>query len=153
LLGLAAARLEAKPDDLELTPDGVAVRGAPSRSVTWQQLHALAQTAGVELEAVHYTELDGTAWAYGGYAVIVEVDPELGKIKLLRSVFVHDCGTVINPLLVDGQVAGAIAQAIGNTLMEKIVYDGQGQLATASFMDYLLPTACEVPDTEMLHMV
>lgn len=152
LLALAAERLEAKPDDLELTIDGVAVKGAPGRSIAWGQLHSIAQTKGVELEAVHFTELDGTAWAYGGHAVVVEVDPDTGAIKLLRSVFIHDCGTVINPLLVEGQIAGGIAQAIGNTLMEKIVYDGQGQLTTASFMDYLLPTACEVPSSEFLHL-
>lgn len=85
--------------------------------------------------------------------MVVEVDRETLDVKILKYVVVHDCGTVINPLVLEGQILGGVAQGIGNAFYEKIVYDREGQLLTGSFADYLLPTACEVPRIETDHVV
>jgi CO/xanthine dehydrogenase Mo-binding subunit len=81
----------------------------------------------------------------------VEVDPETAMVKIARYVVVHDCGRVINPLIVEGQIQGGVAQGIGNAFYEQLRYDENGQLMNASFMDYLLPTASEVPAVEISH--
>ena len=83
--------------------------------------------------------------------MIVEVDPETADVKIQRYLVVHDCGTIINPLLVEGQIHGGVAHGIGNAFYESLVYDGQAQLLNASFMDYLLPTATDVPPIETAH--
>jgi CO/xanthine dehydrogenase Mo-binding subunit len=83
--------------------------------------------------------------------MIVEVDPETAMIDIKRYLVVHDCGTIINPLLVEGQIHGGVAHGIGNCFYEQLVYDEQGQLMNASFMDYLLPTATDVPRIETAH--
>jgi len=83
--------------------------------------------------------------------VVVEVDEETAMAKFLRYVVVHDCGKLINPMLVEGQVQGGVAQGIGNAWFEKLVYDDNGQLMNASFADYLLPTSLDVPDVTMAH--
>ena len=85
--------------------------------------------------------------------MILEVDPETFQLKILKFAMVHDCGTVINPLIVEGQVQGGIAQGIGNAFFEKLVYDGEGQLLNASLADYLLPTSLDVPHIELEHTV
>ena len=85
--------------------------------------------------------------------MIVEVDPETREVQILRYVVVHDCGTVINPLIVEGQIHGGVAQGIGNAFYEQLVLDEQGQLLNASLADYLLPTALEVPRMEVHHTV
>ena len=89
----------------------------------------------------------------GAQAMIVEIDPETMMLKILKFAMVHDCGTVINPLIVEGQVQGGIAQGIGNPFFEKLVYDGEGQLLNASLADYLLPTSLDVPHIELEHTV
>ena len=85
--------------------------------------------------------------------MIVEVDPETLMMEIKRYVVVHDCGTVINPLILDGQIHGGVAQGIGNAFYEQLVFDEQGQLLNASFTDYLLPTALDVPRMELEHTV
>ena len=80
------------------------------------------------------------------HAAIVETDPETAEIRVLRYCVVHDCGTIINPMIVEGQVHGGVAQGVGGALYERIVYDEAGQLLNASFMDFLMPYASEVPD-------
>ena len=90
---------------------------------------------------------DGT----GGMA-LVEVDVDTGQVKLLRYVVAHDCGRVINPMIVDGQISGGVAQGIGGGLYEELVYDASGQFLSGSFMDYLLPTCAEIPPIEMIHL-
>jgi CO/xanthine dehydrogenase Mo-binding subunit len=104
--------------------------------------------------------LEGTGWyspirstfANGVHAAVVETDPETADIKVLRYCVVHDCGTVINPMIVQGQVHGGVAQGVGGALYERIVYDADGQLVNASFMDYLMPYASEVPRVETDHL-
>jgi CO/xanthine dehydrogenase Mo-binding subunit len=84
-------------------------------------------------------------YAFGTHVAVVEVDPGLGTVKLLKHVIAYDIGRAINPMVVDGQFCGGLAQGIGGALYEELVYDSQGQLATATFMDYLIPTAAEMP--------
>src|SRR6185436_209905 len=86
-------------------------------------------------------------------AAIVEVDPETGAVRILRYVAVDDCGVMINPMIVEGQVHGGIAHGIGNALLEEIVYDASGQMMTATLMDYALPRASDVPSLEVHHVV
>ena len=84
-------------------------------------------------------------YPYGTHVAVVEVDPETGEVTLLKYAIAYDVGRVVNPMIVDGQLVGALAQGIGGALLEELVYDEQGQLLTTSFMDYLLPTAMEMP--------
>jgi len=86
------------------------------------------------------------------HAILVEVDPEAALVSILRYVVVHDCGRMINPMIVEGQIHGGVALGIGDAMYEQLVYDEGGQLLTASFMDYLIPTACEVPEITTEHI-
>jgi CO/xanthine dehydrogenase Mo-binding subunit len=94
-----------------------------------------------------------STFAAGAHGVVVETDPETADIKILRYCVVHDCGVVVNPRIVEGQVHGGVAQGIGGALYERIVYDDAGQLVNASYMDFLIPFATEVPHIEAAHMV
>jgi aerobic carbon-monoxide dehydrogenase large subunit len=91
-------------------------------------------------------------WAFGGQAVVVEVDVETGAVTLLRCVAVHDCGRPINPMIVEGQLHGGIAQGIGSALYEELVYDDTGQLLTATFMDYCPPRADQIPALDVMSL-
>lgn len=161
ILKLAAELLEAGEEDLELGNGRVQVKGSPDKAI---MLGELAQQAnpmrgavkpGTEpgLEATNYFGPEYGATAAGVHAMIVEVDAETFEVKILRYVVVHDCGEVINPLILDGQIQGGVAQGIGNAFYEQIIYDDQGQILTGSFMDYLLPTATDVPKVEIGHEV
>ena len=86
------------------------------------------------------------------HAAIVEVDPETGVVTIDRFLVVHECGDMINPAVVDGQIRGGVAQGIGQALYEQVVYDEDGSFVTATFMDYLVPTACEIPAIEIDHL-
>ena len=103
------------------------------------------------LEATAYFGPPMGATAAGAHALILEVDPETFNVKIHNYVVVHDCGRVINPLILEGQVHGGVAQGIGNAFYEQLVYDESGQLLNASFMDYLLPTAADVPHVDVGH--
>ena len=91
------------------------------------------------------------ATANGAHAMILEVDPETMDVDIIKYVVVHDAGRVINPLIVDGQVHGGVAQGVGNAFYERLVYDDHGQLLSGTFMDYLLPTSLDVPPVEVGH--
>jgi carbon-monoxide dehydrogenase large subunit len=91
-------------------------------------------------------------WANGAHAAVVEVDPDTGEVRVLRYAVVHDCGRVINPLIVEGQVRGGVAQGIGGALYEELTYDEEGQLTSGALADYLVPTAGEVPRIDLEHM-
>ena len=135
------------------------MRGSPSSAVALGQLAKRANPLrgavrpGTEpgLEATSYFGPESGATANGVHAMIVEVDPETAMVQIQRYVVVHDCGTVINPMIVEGQIHGGVALGIGNAFYEKLAYDANGQLTTASFMDYLLPTALDVPAIETAH--
>ena len=152
-LKLASEILEVAEEDLELVDGYVRVKGAPEAKISLGELAVRsnplrgAVKPGTEpgLEATMYFGPERGATASGTHACIVEVDPETCMAKILKYVVVHDCGKVINPLIVEGQIHGGVAQGIGNAFYEQIVYNEEGQLLTASFMDYLIPTAMEVP--------
>ena len=147
LMAAAAEELEAAPQDLVLTPAGVSVVGAPSRSVSLRKL--LASRGGViKVEDRFVCELLG--FPYGIHFAAVEVDPASGAVHVHRYAVAYDIGRCINPVLVRGQIAGGFAQGIGGALLEEFSFDASGQPLAASFMDYLLPTSEEVPDVEML---
>ncbi|MBI2533615.1 MAG: molybdopterin-dependent oxidoreductase, partial [Deltaproteobacteria bacterium] len=159
---IAANLLEANKDDLELAQGSVFVRGAPARSIT---LGALALTAagarpgytlppGVQpgLLATNYFSPSQAAYANGAHVITVEVDVRTGDVRILDYAVAHDCGRMINPMIVEGQIQGGVAHGIGNSFYEELIYDNNGQLLTASFMDYLLPTAKEVPTAKIAHM-
>jgi carbon-monoxide dehydrogenase large subunit len=159
VLKLASDLLEAAEEDLELVDGEVRVKGVPQRGIALGELAAKANPLrgavepGMEpgLESTSYFGPKSGGTASGAHAMIVEVDPETMDVEIQRMVVVHDAGKVINPLIVDGQVHGGVAQGIGNAFYERIVYDENGQLLSGSFMDYLLPTALEVPSIEVGH--
>jgi carbon-monoxide dehydrogenase large subunit len=95
---------------------------------------------------------DVTGWAYATHCCVVEIDRDTGQVALKRYVVVEDCGEIINPAIVDGQIRGGVAQGIGAVLLERSAYDDQGQFLAATFMDYLLPTAMEIPTIEVEHL-
>ena len=159
ILRLASAELEVAEADIELAAGAVRVKGVPGKSLALGELALKANPMrgavqpGTEpgLEATKYFGPERATTASGAHAMIVEVDRETMQVKILKYVVVHDCGRVINPLIVDGQVQGGVAQGVGNAFFEQLVYDENGQLQNASFMDYLLPTAADVPQIEMGH--
>jgi 2-furoyl-CoA dehydrogenase large subunit len=169
LLKRAAAQLEANPDDLVLGDGRVSVRGAPQKSLTIAQVASRAYWSLADeqpdgepgLEALHYYSNPlakppdekkrlrvQLGFASAAHVAVVEVDPETFKIKILRYVVIHDCGRQINPGIVEGQVHGATAHGIAAALFEEFAYDANGQLLTTSFMDYLKPSAADLPDIE-----
>ncbi|HEX6387554.1 MAG TPA: xanthine dehydrogenase family protein molybdopterin-binding subunit [Anaerolineae bacterium] len=161
ILKLASELLEAAEEDLEIVNGEVRVKGVPDRTFLLGELARQANPTrgavkpGTEpgLEATNYFGPEHGATASGAHAMIVEVDPETMRLEIKKYVVVHDCGRVINPLILDGQVHGGVAQGIGNAFYEQIVYDDQGQLLSGSFMDYLLPTSHDVPRIEVGHEV
>ena len=113
---------------------------------------ALAEGQSPGLEATDYYSPSQSTWAYGVHAAIVEVDPGLCTVKIRKYVCIHDCGNMINPMIVEGQVMGGIAQGIGGALYEHLDYQADGNLANASLMDFLVPYATEIPNVSILHL-
>ncbi|MGB2896190.1 MAG: xanthine dehydrogenase family protein molybdopterin-binding subunit [Anaerolineales bacterium] len=161
VLKLASEVLETPEEELEIEDGVVRVADIPTRSIT---LGDLAQRSnplrgavepGTEpgLEATAYFGPKYGATAFGTHAMIVEVDPETMMVEIKRYIVVEDCGTVLNPLIVDGQLHGGVALGIGNSFYEKLEFDDNGQLLNASFADYLIPTAAEIPTIEIAHQV
>jgi carbon-monoxide dehydrogenase large subunit len=161
VLAIAAHLLEAAPADLALADGEVSVRGAPSRRLAVREVARVAYRpaaatlpAGLApgLEATEVYEPPPATFSNGAHLAVVDVDVETGRVELLRHVVVEDCGRVINPVLVEGQVHGAVAQGVGNALHEELCYDGAGQPLSASLMEYHLPTAAELPPIEIAHV-
>jgi carbon-monoxide dehydrogenase large subunit len=148
VISVAARLLNVPEADIEL--EGGSARG--ELSLRANPLRG-GVTPGTEpgLECTAYFGPDRGSTASGVHAVIVEVDAETAMAKFLRYVVVHDCGKLINPVLVEGQVQGGVAHGIGNAFFEQLVYDEQGQLMNASFADYLLPTSLDVPRVDIAH--
>jgi carbon-monoxide dehydrogenase large subunit len=157
---VGAALLEAHEDDIEVVGGAVGVKGAADRALT---LGALARAVhfrsnelrGVEpsVEAtVHYTNPAAWTFTNGAHLAMVEIDVETGRVRVLKYVAVDDCGRIVNPALVDGQVRGGVVQGIGGALMEHCVYDDAGQLLTATLMDYAVPAAADLPAIEVHHL-
>jgi len=159
IVRLAAHLLEASPDDVEMEDGVCRIRGAPDRAVTIAVVAREAYRgqnlpAGIDpgLEARYTYQPDNWTFPYGIHVAAVEIARQLGTVTLLGYWVAHDCGTVINPLLVDGQIAGGVAQGIGGALMEELVYNEHGQLLSGTFMDYALPIASSVPPLVVAHL-
>jgi CO/xanthine dehydrogenase Mo-binding subunit len=179
-LRIAADVLEADPADLEIDAGLVQVKGTPGASVPLRTVAVLAnplryafdeaakqatQFAGPGddskppvapgdapgLEHVDYYSPVRSTFASGAHAAVVEIDPATWQIEVVQYAVVHDCGNVVNPMIVEGQVHGGVAQGVGGALYERMAYDDAGQLQNASFMDFLMPYASEVPDVVIDH--
>jgi carbon-monoxide dehydrogenase large subunit len=149
---IAAHLLASSPEDVELDGGQFHVRDTPDASVTFEDIaqaayvpESLPEEIEPGLTETAFFDPPNFVWPFGAHAALVEVDAETGKVTLLRFVAVDDCGRVINPLLVDGQIHGGIAHSIGQALFERIEYDSNGQLVTGTFVNYGLPTAAELP--------
>jgi carbon-monoxide dehydrogenase large subunit len=158
LAQIGAHLLEAHPDDVEVTGGQIFVRGSSDRAITVAQVARAAHLAhdlpeGVTPSLVEQEAYDppNYAFAFATHATVVEVEVETGALRFHDYVAVHDCGTVINPMIVEGQMVGGIAQGIGGAVFEELVYTEEGQLATTSFMDYLVPGAAEMPEVKLDH--
>ncbi len=161
VLRIAAGMLEVSADDLEVVDGLVRVKGAPDKLVPLGGVATVAYMAphmlpkgdemGVE-ETSSFDGGNGGGWAYATHACIVEVDGDTGQAEVKRYVVAEDCGDLINPAIVDGQIRGGVAQGLGAVLLERSTYDDDGQFLAATFMDYLLPTSVEVPHIEIEHL-
>jgi len=179
-LRVAGEALEVDPGDLEIVDGVVRVKGSPDVSLELRTVavlsnplryafdeaakqatqFAVGDTSGPPvadddepgLENRDYFSPTQSTFANGMHAAIVETDPDTAEIKILRYCVVHDCGNLINPAIVEGQVHGGVAQGVGGALYERMVYDGAGQLLNASFMDFLMPYASEIPKIEIAHL-
>jgi len=155
----AAALLEAGPDDIEIEDGRVFVKGAPSSAVDIARVvqasiptFAKPGVASPDFEASAYHHVPTVTYASAVHVAQVEVDTATGRVTLLRYVVAHDCGRVINPIIVEGQVHGGVAQGVGGALFEEMVYDETGQLLTGSLMDYAVPKADDLPLIETVHL-
>jgi len=141
----AATMLEADVADIELTGTGeFGVRGVPASALTWQQVASSATAAGEELYAGLDTHQDGATFPFGAHVSVVEVDTDTGWVRPLRHIAVDDCGRILNPLLVQGQQHGGLAQGIAQALYEEIVFDPDGQPLTATLGEYAMPSAADM---------
>ena len=150
VLDFAANLMEANADDLDIVDGRVEVRGDPSSAITVAEVAHQAGDADLEVQA-SYDGGEG-GWSGGTHCAIVEVDVETGLVKIERYVVSEDCGALINPAVVEGQIRGGVAQGIGAVLLERSAYDENGNFQSATFMDYLLPTACDIPRIEIDHL-
>jgi carbon-monoxide dehydrogenase large subunit len=152
---VAAALREVAPSDLEWTRGRWAVKGDPEQGASLQEIAAAARgpvglppgvESGLDAEAVY--DPPNLTFPFGAYVCVVDVDPRTAAVKVRRVVAVDDCGVRINPMIVEGQIHGGLTDGVGMALMEQIAFDEDGNCLGASLMDYLIPTAVEVPDWE-----
>jgi carbon-monoxide dehydrogenase large subunit len=161
ILRAAGEHFECAEEDIVIEHGRAAIAGVPERAIRLGELAVKANPLrgavqpGTEpgLEATSYFGPPRGATANGAHAMIIEVDPDTMKLEIKTYVVVHDCGTVLNPLILEGQIHGGVAQGIGNAFYERLVFDAQGQLLNASLADYLLPTALDVPRMQLDHTV
>ena len=156
---VAASLFECAPEDVVLEQGRVMVAGVPSKSLPLATVakaavrsRALADAGGPGLNACAFHYPGTVAWAFGVHAVALEVDVETCALKLLKYVAAHDCGRPINPMIVEGQIHGGLAQGIGAALGEELIYDEAGQLLTGTFMDYPMPRAEDMPPLSIEHL-
>ena len=160
LMEIAAHHLEAPLEDLELADGRVHVRGAPASGITVAQLAQKAYLAPTELppgmepglEATHAFDPPALTFSSGTHICQVEIDPETGCLTIPHYGIVEDCGRMLNPRVVEGQLHGATAQGLGGALLEEVVYDADGQNRSATFLDYAMPTASLMPPLEVEHL-
>jgi carbon-monoxide dehydrogenase large subunit len=159
VLEAASYLFEASPDDLTISAGSVSVAGVPARALPLAQVITELRQSGrvpedVEVNLAVDNVYDGGkgGWAGGTHCAVVEVDPGTGLVRVERYLVAEDCGTLINPAVVDGQVRGGVAQGIGAVLLERSAYDPDGNYLSATFMDYLMPTAMDIPRIEISHL-
>jgi carbon-monoxide dehydrogenase large subunit len=163
VLAIAAGMLEISPEDLEIIDGAVTPKGVPQKALPLAQIamkalmdpSSLPPDTDGPLEAnERFTGegITGSGWSGGTHACIVDVSVATGRVEILRYVVVEDCGRVINPGVVEGQVCGGVAQGIGGVLYERAAYDHEGNFLAGTFMDYLLPTSAEIPHIEIHHL-
>jgi aerobic carbon-monoxide dehydrogenase large subunit len=155
---IAAHLLEVSEDDLVWEPGKFSVRGAPQKSKTIQEIAFAAYTnhpQGMEagLEASSYYDPPNLTFPFGSYICVVDIDRGTGEVKIRRFVAIDDCGNIINPMIVKGQIHGGLSMGLAPALFEEISYDDSGNIQGGSFMDYLVPTAVETPNWETGHTV
>jgi carbon-monoxide dehydrogenase large subunit len=155
---IAAYLLEVSEEDLEWEVGKFFVKGAPEKSKTIQELVFAAYTnhpQGMEagFEATHYYDPPNLTFPFGSYICVVDIDPETGSIKIRRFVAIDDCGNIINPMIVQGQIHGGLTQGLAPAMFEELIYDEDGNMLNGSFMDYLVPTAVESPSWETGHTI
>ena len=155
LIDAASKMLEADASDIEIIDGNVHVAGVPARGVSFGEL--IAETFGVDsgegFEATHsYKGKGDGGWSVATHACVVDVDLDTGRVTFPRYLVVEDCGPIINPAIVDGQVRGGVAQGIGAVLYERATYDDDANLQSSTYMDYLIPTSMEIPEIEVHHM-
>ncbi len=157
---IAANLLECATGDLELRDGGVGIVGVPGSAVSFARLSQAARPGwdhgrppGISagLEETYYWEPPTVTWSYAVHAAVVEVDRDTGRVAIEKYAVAHDCGVVVNPLLVEGQVRGGTVQGLGGILSEAIAYDANGQLLSGTLMDYALPNASDIPVIEIIH--
>jgi carbon-monoxide dehydrogenase large subunit len=161
IAAIAAHRLEASKDDIEIAESRASVRGAPEKSLSFREIADLAYfnmrklppgiPAGLEASE-RYTAEAQSIWVNATHLCTCEVDVATGVVKILRYIVSEDCGPMINPNVVEGQIAGGTVQGIGGVLYEHLAYDEDGNPVTTTFVDYLLPTSTEVPTIEYGHI-
>lgn len=160
VLAIAGEMLETHPSDLDMSEGRITARGVPEKSVTLAEVARAAVPgprarvpAGMEpgLEVLHYYVPPTVTFGSGTHVAGVEVDEETGFVTILKYVTSDDCGQMLNPTIVEGQVQGGVAHGIGNALYEEVAYDGDAQLLSGTYMDYLLPTSAEVPPITVGH--
>jgi carbon-monoxide dehydrogenase large subunit len=161
LVAIAAHQLEASPDDLEVADSVVSVRGTPAKALTFAALAATAYLnaamlppgveAGLEASS-RFSPPTPFTWSNACHLCVCEVDPDTGVVTLLRYIVSEDCGVMINPMVVEGQIAGGVAQGIGGALYEEMAYDDDGNPLATTFLDYLIPTSSEIPIIECGHI-
>jgi carbon-monoxide dehydrogenase large subunit len=161
VVSIVAHNLEASPDDLEIVDGRVQVVGTPTKNMTLAQVASIAYAspalmppgAPLGLEAqVRYAPDNFVTWSNACHVCMVEIDPATGAVEILRYLVSEDCGVMINPNVVEGQIAGGVVQGIGGVLYEHLPYDDAGNPLATTFVDYLLPTAAEVPEIEYDHI-
>ncbi len=146
---LAASMLEAAPEDIELTDDGLRVSGVAGATIGWAQLAAEAAEREGALRADLDVPQDGATFPFGAHVSVVEVDTDTGLVRPLRHVAVDDCGRIVNPTIVAGQQHGGIAQGISQALWEQFLYDEDGQPVTSTFADYTMPSTADTISYEV----
>jgi len=158
VLDFASLLFEASAQDLEITDGEVFVRGDPDSAIPVAEVAHQAASGQFDADVDTNFEVEASfdggegGWSGGSHCAIVEVDVETGIVKVERYVAAEDCGALINPAVVEGQIRGGIAQGIGAVLLERSAYDADGNYQSATFMDYLLPTACDIPRIEIEHL-
>ncbi len=161
ILDIVAHALEASAQDLGIAAGRISVAGTPARGMTFAEVATLAYASPASLPAgvsagleaqVRFTPENFCTWSNACHICVVEVDPDTGRVEILRYVVSEDCGVMINPNVVEGQIAGGVVQGIGGVLYEHLPYDSSGNPLATTLMDYLVPTAAEVPDIEYAHI-